>query len=120
MSLHATNIHTRYLVPEHQPQDLLDEARAEQDALLALLPDVTREQAERDADILFKIDALSLALCNGWDTPEGALDPWPLDAGEVTIGLYARTLTERFDDEAAMQQALASTPYTWRSWDLRR
>jgi hypothetical protein len=137
ISLHATNIHTRYLPPENQPRELLDEAYAEQDALLALLPGISRAQAERDADVLFAIDALSLTLCNGWDGRDlpavdgtairyepagegrGTLDPWPLDADEVTVATSARCLSERFDDQDAMQRALAATPYDRLSWSLR-
>jgi hypothetical protein len=137
LSLHATNIHTRYLAPEHQPQELLDGARADQDALLALIPGATRAQAEREADVLFAIDALSLTLCNGWDARDlpaidgsaihyapagegaGTLDPWPLDGGEVTVALHGRRLSERFDDEAALHEGLAATPYERLSWTLR-
>lgn len=119
VSLHATNIHTRYMDEDQRPQELLDEARAEQDALLALLPDATREQAEADADVLFTIDRLSLSLCFGWDHDE-LLEPWPLDADEVTVAIHGRRLTERFDDEASMQAALAATPYERLTFSLRR
>jgi len=133
---HAINIHTRYLPPEAQPQELLAEARADQDALLALLP-ASREQVERDADLLFAVDALSLTLCNGWDArdlpefdgttihvaPQGegaaTLDPWPLGGDEVQVGVFARRLVDRFEDEAQMRQALAATPYERLTWRLR-
>ena len=134
---HAINIHTRYMPPDAQPQDLLDEARADQDALLALLADADREQVERDADLLFAVDALSLTLCNGWDArdlpavgdttihvaPQGegvaTLDPWPLAGEQIEVGVHARRLTERFDDEEQMQRALAATPYERLTWRLR-
>lgn len=134
---HAINIHTRYLPPEAQPQELLAEARADQDALLALLPDADRAQAERDADLLFAVDALSLTLCNGWDArdlpmfdgttihvaPQGdgaaTLDPWPLAGEEIAVGVHARRMTDRFEDEAHMQRALAATPYERLTWRLR-
>jgi hypothetical protein len=136
VSLHATNIHTRYYPEDSRPLEFLAEQRADQDALLAVLPDVTREQAEAAADALFAFDALSLNLCNHWDarelppfdgmtiqlTPQSAnaatLDPWPLAVPELTVGIYTRTLTERFDDEAPMQQALAATANAWESWRL--
>jgi ABC-type spermidine/putrescine transport system permease subunit II len=63
VSLHSTNIHTRYLPEAARPLQLLAKTRDDQDALLAVLPDATREQAERDADIVFALDALSLTLC---------------------------------------------------------
>lgn len=139
VSLHGTNIHTRYLEPEHRPQELLDAARAEQDRLLALLPDLTRAEAEAQAELLFACDALSLTICFGWDGRElppvdgititvapaaeardvYTLDPWPLRVETLTVAAPARTLTERFDDEAAMQAALAATPFTQRTWTLR-
>jgi Protein of unknown function (DUF3891) len=137
VALHATNIHTRYIEADHRPVEFLAQQRADQDALLAVLPDATREQAEADADLLFALDGLSLTLCHGWDArdlpaiagttihvaPQGegeaTLDPWPLDVAELTVGLHARRLTERFDDEQQMRDALAATPYEPRSWRLR-
>lgn len=137
VSLHARNIHTRYLAPEHQPTELLAAIAAEQADLLRRLPDATADQAERDADLLFAVDALSLTLCNHWDgrklppvdgTPTrvealdagvATLDPWPLSVDELTVSLDSRTLTERFADAAAMRAALASTPYLRESWTLR-
>jgi len=136
VSLHATNIHARYFPEGQRPEQLLAEQRADQDALLALLPGVTRAQAERDADLLFAVDSLSLTLCNGWparDLPEvdgvaihvepdgdgaAALDPWPLGVDELTVGVHARRLTERFDDEAEMHRVLAATPYERLTWRL--
>jgi hypothetical protein len=138
VSLHATNIHTRYLAPDVQPVEFLAAQRRDQDALLAVLPGATRQQAERDADLLFAADALSLTLCHGWDArdlppvggtvirlapgPDGGdatLDPWPLRVPELTVGLHARTLTERFDDEAALHRALAAAPNHRETWRLR-
>jgi hypothetical protein len=137
VSLHATNIHTRYVPAEHRPADFLDAQRADQDRLLALLPDATRAQAEADAELLFAVDALSLTLCFGWeardlpvvdgpavhlapaDDGSWTLDPWPLDVPELVVGVHARRLTERFEDEAAMQQALAATPNHRETWRLR-
>jgi hypothetical protein len=129
VSLHATNIHTRYLPPDRRPAGLLDGAAADQERLLAVLPDATREQAVRDADLLFCLDALSLSLCHRWDArdlppvdgvglrlePQGqdrwTLDPWPLAPAAVEVAVDARTVGRRFDDEAAMRAALAATPF---------
>jgi Protein of unknown function (DUF3891) len=136
VSLHSTNIHTRYFPPEARPDELLAKTRADQDALLAVLPDVTREQAERDADIVFALDALSLTLCHGWDSrdlpaidgevirvePVGdhaaTLDPWPLAVDSLEVSVDARVMRERFDEEAAMQDALAAAPNTRLRWTL--
>jgi hypothetical protein len=137
VALHATNIHTRYLPQEHWPAEFLARQRDDQDALLAVLPGATREQAEADADFVFALDALSLTLCHGWDgrdlppiagtvihvapagTGEATLDPWPLAVAELTVGLHARRLDERFDDEPAMHAALAATPRHAEHWRLR-
>jgi hypothetical protein len=136
VSLHSTNIHTRYLPPEARPDELLGRTRADQDALLAVLPEATREQARRDADIVFALDALSLTLCHGWDArdlpaidgevirvePVGdaaaTLDPWPLSVDSLPVSVDARVMRERFDDEAAMQAALAAAPNTRLRWTL--
>lgn len=138
-SLHATNIHTRYAERDKWPGDFLAEQRADQDRVLALLAGdgVTRERAERDADLLFCLDALSLTLCHGWpgrELPpfdgktirvdpiapdEATLDPWPLGTGELTVGLHARRLTQRFDDEIALHEALDAAPYERLTWRLR-
>lgn len=136
VSLHATNIHTRYAPPDQRPEEFLDAQRADQDALLAVLPACSRAQAQRDADLLFALDALSLALCFGWDArdlPEvdgvtihvapGAhdrvvLDPWPLSVRELIVGVGTRTLTERFSDETKLHAALAAEPYGRRLWTL--
>jgi hypothetical protein len=137
VALHATNIHTRYLPEEARPRELLAAARADQDRLLEVLPDVTREQAEAHAELLFCLDALSLTLCHGWEArdlppvegtvlrlaPAGGtdwtLDPWPLEVPVLEVGLLARTLAGRFDDEATMHAALAATPHHAEGWTLR-
>ena len=85
---------------------------------------------------MFALDALSLTLCHGWDgrdlpeidgmairvepagEGEATLDPWPLGVDELEVTVGARTLTERFDDEAAMQAALAAAPITQLRWRL--
>lgn len=139
VSLHATNIHTRYGSEDDRPKGLLERARADQDRLLATLPDRTREQAVRDADLLFALDALSLVLCHGWEgrdlPPVGGttfalttdpnarwatLDPWPLAGDEVTLRVPERTFTQRFDDEAALHAALRTHPYDELVWTLSR
>jgi hypothetical protein len=137
VSLHSTNIHTRYLTEAARPVELLAKTRDDQDALLAVLPGATREQAERDADIVFALDALSLTLCHGWDgrdlpeidgvairvepagEGEATLDPWPLGVDGLEVSVAVRTLDERFDDEVAMQAALAAAPNERQAWRLR-
>jgi hypothetical protein len=143
VSLHGTNIHTRYVSVDHLPQDDADivrgylaDQRALQDRLITLAG-TTRAAAERQAELLFALDALSLSLCHGWPerelpavdgvviryVPDGdgtaTLDPWPFAAPVVTVTLGARTLTERFTDERAMQAALTDTPLEQRAYTLR-
>lgn len=135
VSLHATNIHTRYGPPEGAGA-LLARQREIQDDLLARTG-TERAAAERDADLLFALDALSLTLCHGWpprdlppvdgvehhiaarDDSIWTLDPWPLETAELEIHLDARRLTERFTDEATLHAALASTPYERLAFVLR-
>lgn len=139
VSLHATNIHTRYGSPEQRPHAFLERQRADQDALLARLEPlgITREAAERDADILFCIDAISLALCHASDEAsptapglgtlqlrrsgeqQATIEPWPFAAQQVRCWLHARTLAERFDDEDALRSALDAAPWQRLEWRLR-
>lgn len=137
VSLHATNIHTRYGPPE-DAKALLSRQREIQDNLLTRTG-AERAAADREADLLFALDALSLTLCHDWPARElpavagvehrltptrdgttWTLDPWPLDIDELEIGLDARRLTERFDDEAVMQSRLDATPYDRLRFTLRR
>jgi hypothetical protein len=116
VSLHATNIHTRYM--KTPPEQFLADQRADQDAILSRLPHVTRAQAEADADVLFRIDAMSLRIC-GDPNDEVRIEDWPFAGEELRVGVHARTLTERVDDEAALHALLDRTDWTWREWLLR-
>lgn len=143
VSLHGTNIHTRYVSLDHLPAEdaaivrgYLERQRVLQDALIAQVG-TTRARAERQAELLFALDALSLSLCHGWPerelpavdgvairyVPAGErtahLDPWPLAAAEVRVHVGARTLTERFTDAAALHAALAAAPLERRTFTLR-
>ena len=143
VSLHGTNIHTRYVSVDHLPAEDADivrgylaDQRALQDRLIAIAG-TTRAAAERQAELLFALDALSLSLCHGWperELPavdgvvirylpsgerEALLDPWPFAEPQVRATLGARTLTERFTDERTMQAALANAPSAHRSYTLR-
>jgi hypothetical protein len=86
---------------------------------------------------VFALDALSLTLCHGWDgrdlpeidgvairvepagEGEATLDPWPLGVDGLEVSVAVRTLDERFDDEVAMQAALAAAPNERQAWRLR-
>lgn len=144
VSLHATNIHTRFGDPDSLDDaertaldGLLAEQAATQRTLLDRL-DVGREHAERDGDFVFCLDAISLILCHGGaerDLPpvdgrtlrlewlgeaEATLRPWPLAVDALEVGLHARRLTRRFEDEAALHTALDEAPWSTLGWRLRR
>ena len=143
VSLHGRNVHTLYVnadVLEPAQRDAvtayLDRQAALQERLLALLG-AAREQAERAAALVFCVDALSLRLCHGWpegDLPaidgttirftpvsetEATLNPWPLGVPQLQVGLSARRMTERFDDEAALHAGLDGAPWSALHWVLR-
>jgi len=143
VSLHGRNVHTLYanadvLEPAQRAAvtAYLGRQAALQERLLALLG-ATPEQAERAAALVLCLDALSLRLCHGWpegDLPavdgtticftpvsdtEATLDPWPLGVPQLQVGLSARRMTERFDDEAALHAGLAGAPWSALRWVLR-
>ena len=144
VSLHGTNIHTRYVSVAHLPAEDADIVRGYlaaqrhlQDRLIALIG-TSRPVAERQAELLFALDALSLSLCHDWpgrELPpvdgvaitysptgpgEATLDPWPFANPVVAAAIPARTLTERFTDEPSLHAALAVAPYELRACTLRR
>lgn len=144
VSLHGTNIHTRYVSLDHLPaedagivRDYLKGQRTLQDRLLAIAG-TTRAVAERQADLLFALDALSLSLCHGWPERElppvdgvairylptgeraATLDPWPFAAPSVSVTAGARTLTDRFTGEQALHAALAAAPSERLTFTLSR
>ncbi len=142
VSMHGRNVHTIYLNADFlQPeQSAAVTAYLEgQDALqrrLRTLLGVERDEVERAAALVLCVDALSLRLCHGWpagDLPavdgtsiaytpvsetHATLDPWPLAVEQLTVGLSARRMTERFDDEAALHAALDAAPWTALRWTL--
>ena len=143
VSLHGRNVHTLYanadvLEPAQRAAvtAYLGRQAALQERLLALLG-ATPEQAERAAALVLCLDAVSLRLCHGWpegDLPavdgttirftpvsdtEATLDPWPLGVPQLQVGLSARRMTERFDDEAALHAGLAGAPWSALRWVLR-
>ena len=143
VSLHGRNVHTLYVNADFlEPAQrdavtaYLERQAALQERLLALLG-ATREQAERAAALVLCVDALSLRLCHGWpegDLPavdgttirftpvsetEATLDPWPLGVPQLQVGLSARRMTERFDDEAALHAGLDGAPWSALRWVLR-
>jgi len=144
VSLHGTNIHTRFVDADRLPPadgDLvrayLTEQRALQDGLIRALG-TTREAAEEAGDFVFCLDSISLGVCHGWgamDLPpvrgttirlepleerEFTLDPWPLAPERLEVGVHAKRLTERMDDEGSLHAALDAAPWERLRWTLRR
>jgi hypothetical protein len=143
VSLHGTNIHSRYVNADFlEPGDAdfvreyLEEQRALQDRLCAATG-MARDEAERMGDLLFCLDAISLSLCHGWperdlppvdgvelsykplDDSTGTLDPWPLATDGLALHVYGKTFAERFDDERALHEAFAAAPWRRLEFALR-
>jgi hypothetical protein len=108
----------------------LAEGRAVQERLIAQLG-VDPADVDRNGQLVFAWDWLSLALCLGWDagetpavplaggpgrlryvpTADGAtLDPWPFPAPEVVLACEGVRLEGRYDTEEALHAALATAP----------
>jgi Protein of unknown function (DUF3891) len=121
---------------------------AEQRALQQRLADLLgadRDRLSRNQRLLAAWDALSLALCLGWDTyvardvpasgvaeadlrleppasgPDGrfVLDPWPFAAGELTVRCEGRRLVGRHREPSALEHALAEAPHVPLAFTLR-
>jgi hypothetical protein len=117
------------------------ERSREVQAQLAAELGVPRAEIERNGKLIFAWDWLSLALCLRWeeaDTPavplaggdgrlhyvptqDGAtLDPWPFAVPELQVHCEGKRLEDRYDDEAAMQAALADAPLVRPTFRLTR
>jgi Protein of unknown function (DUF3891) len=142
VSLHGRNVHTLYVNADFLEPAQSDAVRAylaRQDALQERLIaglGIAREHAEGAAALVLCVDALSLRLCHGWpagelpavdgtvitftpvDEDHATLDPWPLAVERLQVGLSARRMTARFDDEAALHDALDAAPWTTLRWTL--
>jgi hypothetical protein len=133
------------LPPEHAAAvaGYLASERALQEQLIALLG-ADRRELSRNQRLLAAWDALSLALCLGWDpyvagevptTGEAgaglrlessgagagerwALDPWPFAASELTVRCEGRRLTGGHTTRAGLERALAEAPHVALSFTL--
>jgi hypothetical protein len=118
----------------------LAEGRAVQERLVAQLG-VDPAEVDRNGQLVFAWDWLSLALCLGWDegeTPEvplaggpgglryvptadgATLDPWPFAAPEVVVACEGVRLECRYDTEEALHTALAAAPVLRLAYRLTR
>jgi hypothetical protein len=98
-------------------------------------PDATPEAVERNRDLVFDWDGLSLALLHGvegekragghqltavdGDPARVAVSPWPFRDDRVIVACDGRVLTERFADERQLRRGLAKAPWTTIVTELR-
>lgn len=124
------SMHGAYLYESRAEQpgvgEFLEAQRAFQDQLRASLG-VSEEEAARNQRLLAAWDWMSLVLCRD-DVPatidagravrvervgEGVVSvaPWPFRVDEVEVGVDARRLEGRFEDQAALGEALRASPW---------
>lgn len=88
----------------------------------------TPEAVERNRELIFAWDGLSLALLQGvagekaaaghtlvaldGDPTRVAMSPWPFRADEVTLACEGRLLTGSYADERELRRGLAKAPWT--------
>jgi hypothetical protein len=92
---------------------------------------------ERNQRLVWTWDSLSLGLLLGWapfqltnvptadedtqiEVGTGTLEPWPFKAPRLSLRCEGRRLSGRFDDEAAMREALATAPWVTIEIELAR
>lgn len=122
VSMHGSALYGMRDLDRMQPADA-DKVRAylaEQRELQRRLgEDFDRGQVERNQQLLWSWDFLSLALCLRWDgrgvngtTYTGTtFEPWPFQDESVTLRTEGRRLAGRYGDEREMRAALASAPW---------
>lgn len=94
------------------------------------------QQIDRNRRLIGLWDGISLNLCHGLTEEQSygpipaaegdieltlrplddagsrvEVDPWPFKSDQVTVACHARRLTDRFDSQDAMRQALATAPW---------
>jgi Protein of unknown function (DUF3891) len=95
----------------------------------------TAEAIERNRDLVFDWDGLSLALLHGvegerraggrvlaaqnGDPTHVTVSPWPFGKEAVTIACEGRLLTGKFADERELRRGLAKAPWTTIVTELR-
>jgi len=122
VSMHGTALYERYRSAEDERVRAFLDGQRELQA--RLIEGFDEEQVRRNQRLVWIWDSLSLGLLLEWGTFEvggihvedGRLGPWPFDEPEMTFRCEGRRLTGRFDDEAAMREALDLAP--WVTLDL--
>jgi hypothetical protein len=122
VSMHGTALYEMRDLTKMSPgdaakvKDYLDGQRTLQAQLATGLD---QDQVERNQQLVWLWDFLSLALCLRWNgrgvsglTYTGTtFEPWPFRDESVTLRTEGRRLAGRFDDEDAMRAALAAAPW---------
>jgi hypothetical protein len=141
VSLHGTTLYERYPATTDLElvQAYLDAQYAFQRELRASM-DADPGEVDRNRELLFVWDWLSLALCLDWAPavsppapakdgpvklslePAGVgaltLDPWPFAAPQVVLRSEGRRLAGPFESEADLHAALGTAPWTALEWRL--
>jgi hypothetical protein len=89
-------------------------------------------EVQRNQQLIWVWDFLSLALCLRWrdrsirlgddelTASEHTIEPWPFRDDAVTLRTEGRRLEGRFDDEDEMREALAAAPWVELRFELAR
>jgi len=150
VSMHGSALYERRNLDRLEAADVervkafLAGQRELQERLLALLradPATAAAAADavvrRNQRLVWTWDSLSLGLLLGWApfalksvpaaggeidvaVEDGRLDPWPFRAPSLALRCEGRRLDGRFEDEAAMRQALEAAPWVTLELSLGR
>jgi len=140
VSLHGTTLYERY--PATTDLELVEAYLEGQRAFQASLRrslGVSPEEVDRNRELVFAWDWLSLALCLDWAPAESppvpgargpvslrlaveggalSLDPWPFAEGSVRLRTEGRRLPGRFESEPELHEALTTAPWAALEWQL--
>jgi hypothetical protein len=127
VSMHGTALYERRNVDDERVRAFLEDQRELQARLgRGFDPDEVR----RDQRLIWTWDSLSLGLLLDWqpftleyvgiEVRDGTLDPWPFAQPRVSVRCEGRRLTERYDRQAAMREALEAAPWVTLEIELSR
>lgn len=126
VSMHGTALYERRNLDDDRVRAFLQGQRELQARLgRGFDPDEVR----RDQRLIWTWDSLSLGLLLGWEpftlnyvgieVRDGTLDPWPFAQPRVGVRCEGRRLAGRYDQEAAMREALEAAPWVTLEIELR-
>jgi hypothetical protein len=147
VSMHGTRLYKQRNLDALEPEQAesvrtyLDAQRRLHQELIASLGADPSEVA-RNSDLIWTWDGLSLAVCLDWApykatgvpsaddpvavelTPAGeraiVFAPWPFAGDRLTVRADGRRLTQRYDSDKALRDALASARWETVAFELRR